>query len=119
MPHGVDRPPAVTPPSELRERYDIGDRPYVVYPALTHPHKNHRFLLDLLAGPWSDPDLALVLLGGRGLVEDEVAGEIAALELGPRVVRPGRVPGRRSRRPAGGGRRRSSSRRSTRASGRR
>jgi alpha-1,3-rhamnosyl/mannosyltransferase len=91
VPHGVDPPAAVTPADELRQRYDIGDRRYVVYPALTHPHKNHRFLLDLLAGPWDDPDLALVLLGGRGLAEDEVAGEIAGLELGSRVIRPGRV----------------------------
>ena len=82
----------ITPDDELRARYGIGDRRYVVYPALTHPHKQHRFLLDLLAGPWSDPDLALVLLGGRGLAEDEVAAAIAALELGPRVIRPGRVP---------------------------
>ncbi len=92
VPHGVDLPAAVTPADELRERYGIGDRRYVVYPALTHPHKNHRFLLDLLAGPWDDPDLALVLLGGRGLAEDEVAGEITGLELGSRVIRPGRVP---------------------------
>jgi glycosyltransferase involved in cell wall biosynthesis len=92
VPHGVDPPAAVTPADELRQRYDIGDRRYVVYPALTHPHKNHRFLLDLLAGPWNDPELALVLLGGRGLAEDEVAGEITGLELGSRVIRPGRVP---------------------------
>ncbi len=92
VPHGVDSPTAITPADELRERYGLGSRPYVIYPALTHRHKNHRFLLDLLAGPWNDPDLALVLLGGRGLVEDEVAGEITALELGPRVIRPGRVP---------------------------
>jgi glycosyltransferase involved in cell wall biosynthesis len=64
----------------------------VIYPAITHPHKQHRFLLDLLAGPWSDPDLVLVLLGARGLAEDEVAAAITALELGPRVIRPGRVP---------------------------
>jgi glycosyltransferase involved in cell wall biosynthesis len=92
VPHGVDVPSALTPDDELRARYGIGDRRYVVYPALTHPHKQHRFLLDLLAGPWSDPDLALVLLGGRGLAEDEVAAAIASLELGPRVIRPGRVP---------------------------
>jgi glycosyltransferase involved in cell wall biosynthesis len=91
VPHGVDPPAAVTPADELRQRYDIGDRRYVIYPALTHPHKNHRFLLDLLAGPWDDPDLALVLLGGRGLAEDDVAGEITGLELGSRVIRPGRV----------------------------
>ena len=92
VPHGVDAPAAVTPADELRARFDLGDRRWLVYPALTHPHKQHRFLLDLLAGPWSDPDLALVLLGGRGLAEDEVAATIAALELGPRVIRPGRVP---------------------------
>jgi glycosyltransferase involved in cell wall biosynthesis len=33
----------------------------------------------------------LVLLGGRGLAEDDVAGEITGLELGSRVIRPGRV----------------------------
>jgi glycosyltransferase involved in cell wall biosynthesis len=91
VPHGVDIPTTLTPDDELRARYGLGDRRYLVYPALTHPHKQHQFLLDLLAGPWSDPDLALVLLGGRGLSEDDVAGAIAALELGPRVIRPGRV----------------------------
>jgi glycosyltransferase involved in cell wall biosynthesis len=91
VPHGVDIPTTRTPDDELRARYGLGDRRYLVYPALTHPHKQHQFLLDLLAGPWSDPDLALVLLGGRGLSEDDVAGAIAALELGPRVIRPGRV----------------------------
>ena len=91
VPHGVDAPTSVTPDDELRARYDLGDRRWLVYPALTHPHKQHRFLLDLLAGPWADPDLALVLLGGRGRAEDEVAASIAALELGPRVIRPGRV----------------------------
>ena len=92
VPHGVDVPTELTPDDELRARYGIGDRPYVVYPAMTHPHKRHRFLLDLLAGPWSDPDLVLVLLGGRGLAEDDVATAITALEVGARVIRPGRVP---------------------------
>jgi len=92
VPHGVDVPAEVTDAATVRERYGLGDRRYVIYPAITHPHKNHRFLLDLLAGPWHDPELALVLLGGRGLAEEEVAGEIAALGLGQRVIRPGRVP---------------------------
>ncbi len=91
VPHGVDVPAIVTDATELRQRYGIGSRRYIVYPALTHPHKNHRFLLDLLAGPWNDPDLALVLLGGRGLVEDDVVAAIGRLGLGGRVVRPGRV----------------------------
>jgi glycosyltransferase involved in cell wall biosynthesis len=92
VPHGVDVPTEITDEATVRERYGLDDRPFVIYPALTHPHKNHRFLLDLLAGPWRDPELALVLLGGRGLAEDDVAGEIAALDVGKRVIRPGRVP---------------------------
>ena len=29
----------------------------IVYPAITHPHKNHRFLLQVMARHWTDPDL--------------------------------------------------------------
>ena len=58
---------------------------------MTHPHKNHRLLLDLLAGPWDDPDLVLVLLGSPGLAEQDVAASIERLRLGARVIRPGRV----------------------------
>ena len=64
----------------------------IVYPAITHPHKNHRFLLELMARHWTDPDLRLVLLGGRGAAEEEVAADIVRLGLEQRVVRPGRVP---------------------------
>jgi colanic acid biosynthesis glycosyl transferase WcaI len=68
-----------------------------VFPAITHPHKQHRFLLDLLAGAatgtrWADPELMLVLPGGRGRADDDVAAAIARRRLGDRVVRPGRVP---------------------------
>jgi glycosyltransferase involved in cell wall biosynthesis len=94
VPHGLD-PPApdgVTDAAALRQRYGIGDRRFVVYPAITHPHKNHRFLLDLMIGPWNDPGLALVLLGGRGLADDDVTAEISRNGLEGRVLRPGRVP---------------------------
>ena len=92
VPHGVDRVAAPADADEMRERYGLVGRRYLVYPAITHPHKNHRFLLELLAGPWNDPELALVLLGGRGLAEDDVVATIDRLGLGPRVIRPGRVP---------------------------
>jgi glycosyltransferase involved in cell wall biosynthesis len=89
VPNGVE--PAlsidVTPADVLRRRYDLGNGPVVVYPAMTHPHKNHRFLLELLAGPWSDPDLRLVLTGGAGSAEADVAGAADS-----RVRRVGRVP---------------------------
>jgi alpha-1,3-rhamnosyl/mannosyltransferase len=93
VPHGFDPPPPdeITEDAVVRQRYRIGERRFVIYPAITHPHKNHRFLIDLLASKWTDPDLALVLLGGRGLADDDVTAAVAAQGLGERVIRPGRV----------------------------
>jgi glycosyltransferase involved in cell wall biosynthesis len=94
VPHGLDAPPPdeITDATTLRHRYGIGDRRFVIYPAVTHPHKNHRLLLDLMAGAWDDPHLALVLLGGRGLADEDVSAGIAERRLDGRVIRPGRVP---------------------------
>jgi len=94
VPHGVDPPAAgeVGDPDELRRRYGLGGRRVLVYPAITHPHKGHGFLINLLAGPWSDPDLVLLLLGGQGAAEEAVAQAIRDAGITARVVRPGRVP---------------------------
>lgn len=93
VPHGMepDLGADATPEADLRARFGLGDGPVIVYPAVTHPHKNHRFLLRLMAEHWTDPDLRLVLIGGRGAAEPELWNEIAALGLGDRVIRPGRV----------------------------
>ena len=64
----------------------------VLYPAITHPHKNHTVLLEAvnrLAA--SHPLLRLVLTGGRGRAHAEVDACIARLALGDLVVQPGRV----------------------------
>jgi glycosyltransferase involved in cell wall biosynthesis len=95
VPHGyepellVDR----TPEADLRERFGLGDGRVLVYPAMTAPHKNHRFLVELLETEWRDPDLRLVLIGGRGLAADALDAMIAAASPGTRerIVRPGRV----------------------------
>jgi alpha-1,3-rhamnosyl/mannosyltransferase len=94
VPHGVESTLGADAPSasELRSDYGLGAGPMIVYPAITHPHKNHRFVLEVMARHWTDPDLRLVLLGGRGAAEDEVAADIVRLGLEHRVVRPGRVP---------------------------
>jgi alpha-1,3-rhamnosyl/mannosyltransferase len=94
VPHGYDPPPPPTVPAaiELRRRYHLGERRVIVYPAITHPHKNHRLLIELLAGPWSDQDLVLVLLGAAGAAEQALTRAIADRALADRVVRPGRVP---------------------------
>ncbi|MCY7300569.1 MAG: glycosyltransferase family 4 protein [Ilumatobacteraceae bacterium] len=89
VPHGIEPGlvDAVTNAAELRERYRLGDGPVIVYPAVTHPHKNHRFLLEMMRTHWTEPDLRLVLTGGEGLAESEVAAT-----TDERVRRVGRVP---------------------------
>jgi len=92
--HGIepDLGRVATAPSDVRARYDLGNGPVLVFPAITHPHKGHRFLLEVMARSWPDPALRLVLLGGAGAAEGEVERSITALGLGDRVRRPGRVP---------------------------
>lgn len=89
VPHGVE--PAVsssvTMEANLRARYGLGEGPFVLYPAVTHPHKNHRLLVDLLAGPWAKEDIRVVCIGGRGAAEDVIASC-----ADPRLIRLGRVP---------------------------
>jgi alpha-1,3-rhamnosyl/mannosyltransferase len=89
VPHGIEPAVAdqITPEDELRHRYALGEGPIVVYPAMTHPHKHHEFLLTMMRDHWTDPDLRLVLTGGPGMAEHLVA---AATDR--RVCRLGRVP---------------------------
>jgi alpha-1,3-rhamnosyl/mannosyltransferase len=68
------------------------DAPYFLYPAITHPHKNHIVLLRALAAlARRRPDVSLVLTGGAGAAEDEVVAEIDRLGIADRVRRTGRV----------------------------
>ena len=64
-------------------------RPYVMYPAITYPHKNHRLLVAALA---QTEGVDLVLTGGVAQEEQALAEAIAAGGLGDRVHRLGRVP---------------------------
>ncbi len=94
VPHGVEPDLGADAPSEfeLRRQYGLGAGPILVLPAITHPHKGHRFLLEVMARHWNDPDLRLVLLGGAGSAEADVEADIDRLGLRGRVLRPGRVP---------------------------
>ena len=83
-----------TPEEQLRHRFGLGDGPVLVFPAITHPHKNHAFLLDLLSqadGPWADPSLRVVFAGSAGASEHDVRARIHAPGIDGRVVMPGRV----------------------------
>ncbi|MFK7917233.1 MAG: glycosyltransferase family 4 protein [Ilumatobacter sp.] len=76
---------------ELRRDFGLGGGRVLVFPAITHPHKGHEFLLEVMAEHWKDPDLRLVLLGGKGAADIAVERAITRLGLTKRVVRPGRV----------------------------
>ncbi|HWL45700.1 MAG TPA: glycosyltransferase family 1 protein [Ilumatobacter sp.] len=72
-------------------------RPYVVYPAITHPHKGHAVLVDLVraAAALGHPlhDVQVVLTGGTGAAEPELLAAVAAdSHVAGRIVRTGRVP---------------------------
>lgn len=79
-----------TDEATLRQRYGLGSGPIVVYPAMTHPHKRHDFLVDLVAGPWRG--VTLVLTGGAGAAEETLRLRIERHGVAARIVRTGRVP---------------------------
>jgi glycosyltransferase involved in cell wall biosynthesis len=68
------------------------EAPFLLYPAITHPHKNHVVLLRAFAAvAASDPRVSLVLTGGEGAAEAAVRQETLTLELRERVHRLGRI----------------------------
>ena len=80
-----------TSESELRQRFNLGQSRILVMPAITHPHKNHQFILNLLANQWRAEDVKVVMVGGKGLADNAVQRQIVDLGLSDRVVRSGRV----------------------------
>jgi glycosyltransferase involved in cell wall biosynthesis len=97
IPHGV--PPLERPDdaaiAAARTRYGIsGD--YVVYPAITHPHKGHTTLVDFLAATATPAHalsgLGLVVVGGEGSAEHTFQAAVGAAGVASRVVRTGRIP---------------------------
>lgn len=74
-------------------RHGLESIPYFIYPAMTHPHKNHQFLISLLAGPWRERDEHLVFIGHEGRAHDDVMRAITASGCAHRVHMLGRVEG--------------------------
>jgi glycosyltransferase involved in cell wall biosynthesis len=90
--HGVPPLPEPAPADEVRARHDLRGR-YVLYTAITYPHKDHATLVRAMSRLGTEHDeVTLVLTGGRGPAEDAVRHEIDASGLGHRVRRIGRVP---------------------------
>jgi len=67
--------------------------PTILYPAVTHPHKNHLMLVEAFTRLADDhPAAHLVLTGGPGDAELDVPDAIAASRHGDRILRTGRIP---------------------------
>ena len=94
VPHGIEPWATVDAQrmAEARHRYNLGERT-ILYPAIPYVHKDHRTLVDAFAILADErPDLTLVLAGGPGPVEAELASAIRASGFGSRIRRTGRIP---------------------------
>lgn len=76
---------------DAHRRFGVAGVPYFIYPAITHPHKNHSFLVDLLAGPWRDSGIHLLFIGGEGRGHAALMAHIAASGVADRVHFTGHV----------------------------
>jgi alpha-1,3-rhamnosyl/mannosyltransferase len=85
---------SATSEAELRNKFGLGDSQILFLPAITHPHKNHEFVLRMLGSVWNDTSIKLVMAGGNGLGEARVNEVINELGLGGRALRIGRVGAR-------------------------
>lgn len=97
--HGVEADVLIdkTDESDLRHRWSLGNARVLAYPAITHPHKNHLFLLHLMCSGvrlWSDESLKIVFAGSPGSCEEQVRKFISTHNLDSRVVMPGRISSR-------------------------
>jgi alpha-1,3-rhamnosyl/mannosyltransferase len=95
VPSGIDPILATPSPGQISEvlaTFDLRPNSFVLYPAITYEHKNHRTLIEAFARVHrTSPHLRLVLTGGAGPVEAAVRTQIDRLKLSNSVVRTGRV----------------------------
>jgi alpha-1,3-rhamnosyl/mannosyltransferase len=90
--HGIESVDAsMLDVSTSRNKFGVAGFPYLIYPAITHPHKNHTFLVDLLAGPWRASGLHLLFIGGEGRGHAALLDRIAPSGVADRVHFTGHV----------------------------
>src|SRR5215207_9650131 len=89
---GVDPPSTQITVGTVQARYGLSPRWFVLN-AMTWPHKNHALLVRAFATVAAkEHDVMLVLTGGEGQQEEELAELVQRLGLRGRVRRTGRVP---------------------------
>ena len=91
--HGIDPCFRPLPPEEVaafRREMQLPDR-FVLYLGTLEPRKNLKQLVRAFA-QLRDPDVHLVLAGGRGWLYEDIFAEVERLDLGARIHFPGFVP---------------------------
>ncbi len=77
--------------AKVRERYGLGERPYVLSIGTLQPRKNHIRLIEAFDRALRHSEYNLVLAGGEGWLYDEVRAQVTKHELQNRVIFPGFV----------------------------
>ncbi len=72
----------------VRAKYGIGGAPFVLAVGTLQPRKNYVRLIQAFAA-LPNPDLRLVIAGGRGWLFDAIFAEVERLGLGGRIIFPG------------------------------
>lgn len=96
VPHGHSDVAVGPPPQDIVDELATAYRRYLLYPAISYPHKRHIDLieaLDVLRDRFSD--LSIVLTGRPGPEEHNLSLRIAELAIGDRVHVLGRVSAER------------------------
>jgi glycosyltransferase involved in cell wall biosynthesis len=72
----------------VRERYGLGDAPFILAVGTLQPRKNYVRLIQAFAR-LPQPEVQLAFVGGRGWLYDSIFAEVERLGLGDRVRFPG------------------------------
>ncbi len=86
---GVDR--SFRPPSDnenlvnVRNKYDLGDEPYIFSVSTIQPRKNYQMLIRAFKDVANDFPHRLIIAGGKGWLYDETLAEVNAQGLDDRV----------------------------------
>jgi glycosyltransferase involved in cell wall biosynthesis len=71
----------------VRQRYNLGEHPFILSIGTLQPRKNYRRLIQAFAQ--IDPPIKLVIAGGKGWQCDEIFAEVEQQKLQDRVIFPG------------------------------
>ncbi len=72
--------------ADLRVRYALGERPYVLAVGTIQPRKNYRMLIQAFAPVAHKMPYNLVIAGGKGWLYDDILAEVSRLGLEGRVL---------------------------------